>query len=49
MLDELLDAAGDLGSGSLEEKMTELERKGKPSLDDLLNKETKPKPDWPSR
>jgi hypothetical protein len=47
-LDELLDAAGDLGSGRLEEKMAEVERKRKPSLDDLLNKETKPKPDWPS-
>lgn len=33
-LEEMLEAAGDLGS--------------KPSLDDLLTKEPKPKRDWPS-
>ncbi len=44
----MLDAAGDLGSGRLEEKVAEVESKRKPSLDDLMNKEPKPKPDWPS-
>lgn len=47
-LEELLEAAGDLRSDSLEEKMAETERKRKPSLDDLLTKEPKPKRDWPS-
>ncbi len=47
-LDELLEAAGDLKSASLEEKLAEAERKRKPSLDDFLTKEPKPKPDWPS-
>lgn len=47
-LEELLEAAGDLKPDSLEEKMAETERKRKPSLDDLLTKEPKPKRDWPS-
>ncbi len=47
-LDELLEAAGDLRSGDLEEKLAEVERRGKPSLDDLLKQEPKPKPDWPT-
>ena len=49
-LDELLEAAGDLSQDSLEEKLAEVERKRKrkPSLDDLLTKESKPKRDWPS-
>jgi hypothetical protein len=49
-LDEMLEAAGDLRPDSLEEKIAEAERerKGKPSLDDLLTEEPKPKPDWPS-
>ena len=46
-LEDLLGAAGDLGSGILEEKLAEVESKPKTSLDDLLNK-PKPKPDWPS-
>jgi hypothetical protein len=47
-LDDLLEAAGDLKSGALEEKMAEAERRPKPSLDDLLGKEEpKPKRDWP--
>ncbi|MEW6059539.1 MAG: hypothetical protein AB1551_05270 [Actinomycetota bacterium] len=46
-LEEMLEAAGDLTSGSLEEKMAEAERKPKPSLDDMLSKEPKPKRDWP--
>jgi len=47
-LDELIEAAGDLKSGGLEEKMAEAERRPKTSLDDLLNKEPKPKRDWPT-
>lgn len=47
-LEELIEAAGDLQPDSLEEKLAEVERAGKPSLDDLLTKEPKPKRDWPS-
>ena len=47
-LEELLEAAGDLKPDSLEEKLAEVERKRKPSLDDLMTKEPKPKRDWPS-
>ena len=47
-LEELLEAAGDLRSDSLEEKLAEAERSRKPSLDDLLTKEPKPKRDWPA-
>lgn len=46
-LEEMLEAAGDLQPDRLEEKMAEVERSRKPSLDDLLNKNPKPKPDWP--
>jgi hypothetical protein len=46
-LEEMLEAAGDLGSGTLEDKVAEVEGTSKPSLDDLLNK-PKPKPEWPS-
>jgi hypothetical protein len=46
-LEEMLAAAGDVGSASLEEKVAEVESKRKPSLDDLMSKEPK-KPDWPS-
>jgi len=45
-LEEMLAAADDR-SDSLEQKLSEAERKPKPSLDDVLTKE-KPKPDWPS-
>jgi Arc/MetJ family transcription regulator len=45
-LEEMLEAAGDLDSDSLEEKMAEVERAPKPTLDDLLKSEPKP-PDWP--
>jgi hypothetical protein len=47
-LEEMLEAAGDLGSDRLEEKLAEVERRSKPSLDDLLNADPKPKPDWPA-
>jgi hypothetical protein len=46
-LEELLEAAGDLQPDALEQKLTEVESKKKPSLDDLLSKPEK-KPDWPS-
>jgi hypothetical protein len=46
-LDELIEAAGDLKSGTLEEKLAEAERQPKTSLDDLLSKEPKPKREWP--
>jgi Arc/MetJ family transcription regulator len=47
-LEEMLEAAGDLEPESLEDKIAEVERAPKPTLDDLLNKEPKPAPDWPS-
>jgi hypothetical protein len=47
-LEEMLEAAGDLDSDSLEEKMAEVERAKKPTLDDLLKTEPKPARDWPS-
>jgi hypothetical protein len=47
-LEEMLAAADDRPD-SLEQKLAEAaENKPKPSLDDLLTKEPKPKPDWPS-
>ena len=46
-LEEMLEAAGDVGSSSLEAKIAEAEGKPKTSLDDLLSK-PKPKPEWPS-
>jgi hypothetical protein len=46
-LEEMLAAAGDVGSASLEQKMAEVESKKKPSLDDLLSREPQ-KRDWPS-
>ncbi len=49
-LEEMLVAADEPGSGTLEEKLAEAERtpRAKPSLDDLFAEEPKPKPDWPS-
>ena len=47
-LEEMLDAADDPTPDRLGEAVAKAERKGKPSLDDLLSKEPKPKPDWPS-
>ena len=47
-LEEMLEAAGDLQPERLEDKLAEVEGKRKPSLDDLLAKEPKPKPDWPT-
>lgn len=47
-LEEMLEAADDSGSEDLEEKLAQAERTPKPSLDDLLTQEPKPKPNWPS-
>jgi len=47
-LEEMLAAADDPASASLEEKIAEVEGAPKPSLDDLFAKEPAPKPDWPS-
>jgi len=47
-LEEMLEAADDSASASFEEKEAEVARKRKPTLDDILNQEPKPKPDWPS-
>ena len=46
-LEEMLEAAGDVGSATLDEKIAQAESKPKTSLDDLLSK-PKPKPEWPS-
>jgi Arc/MetJ family transcription regulator len=47
-LEEMLEAADDTPTPDrLGEAMTKAEKKGKPSLDDLLSKEPR-KPDWPS-
>jgi Arc/MetJ family transcription regulator len=47
-LEEMLDAADDAEPDPLGEALAKVERKRKPSLDDLLSKEPKEKPDWPS-
>ena len=51
-LDELLEAADDpaedTARDSLDARLASAERAPKPSLDDLLNAEPEPKPEWPS-
>ena len=47
-LEEMLEAADDSTPDRLAEEVAKAESKRKPSLDDLLRKEQKPKPDWPS-
>ena len=47
-LEEMLDAADDSSPDRFGEAIANAEGKGKPSLDDLLSKEPKKKPDWPS-
>ena len=47
-LEEMLDAADDTVPDRLGEAIAKSEGKGKPSLDDLLSKETKKKPEWPA-
>jgi hypothetical protein len=46
-LEEMLEAAGDVGADSLEAKIAEVEAEQKTSLDDLLS-EPKPRPEWPT-
>ena len=46
-LEDLIDAAGDLGGPELDDLLTR-EPKAKPNLDDVLARKPKPKPDWPS-
>jgi hypothetical protein len=47
-LEEMLEAADDAPPDRLGEAIAKAEGKGKPSLDDLLSKEPKKKPEWPS-
>lgn len=46
-LEEMLEAAGDVGSDDLSAKIAEVEGKNKGSLDDLLARPER-KPEWPS-
>ena len=47
-LEEMLEASDDPAPDRLGEELAKAESERKPSLDDLLSKEPKPKPDWPS-
>ena len=47
-LEEMLAAAEDERSDSLEDKLAEAGRTPKPTLDDLFANEPKPNRDWPS-
>jgi hypothetical protein len=47
-LEEMLEATEEAPPDRLGEAITKAEGKGKPSLDDLLSKDPKKKPDWPS-
>lgn len=47
-LEEMLEAADDPGPDRLDEKLADAESAPKRTLDDLLAKEPKPKPEWPS-
>jgi hypothetical protein len=47
-LAELLEAAEDPDTDTLDARLAETERAPKPSLDDLLAAEPEPKPEWPS-
>ena len=47
-LEEMLEAADDPSPDRLGEAIAKAEHERKPSLDDLMGKEPKPKPDWPS-
>jgi hypothetical protein len=46
-LEDLLTAAGDLGSGPRLEGLMEGQHQTKRSLDDILAEKPKPKPEWP--
>jgi hypothetical protein len=47
-LEEMLEAADDAKPDRLGEELAKAESKHKPSLDDLLTQESKPKPEWPT-
>jgi hypothetical protein len=47
-LEDLIDAAGDLGGPGLEDLLGETPKKKPESLDDILARKPKPKPEWPS-
>ena len=47
-LEEMLDAVDDAAPDRLGEAVAKAEGERKPSLDDLLTQESKPKPEWPS-
>ena len=47
-LEEMLEAADDATPDRFGEEMAKAESERKSSLDDLLSKEPKPKPQWPS-
>ena len=46
-LEDLLEAAGDLGSGPKLESLMDVDEPPKPSLDDMMAEKPKPKPEWP--
>lgn len=46
-LEDLLEAAGDLGSGPRLDSVMNEEDRPKRSLDDILAEKPKPKPEWP--
>jgi hypothetical protein len=47
-LEEMLEAADDVKPDRFQEELARAESDRKPSLDDLLTQEPKPKPSWPS-
>ncbi len=47
-LEDLITAAGDLGGPGLEGLLSEGPKKNQESLDDILGRKPKPKPEWPS-
>jgi hypothetical protein len=47
-LEEMLEAADDVKPERFQEELSKAESERKPSLDDLLTQEPKPKPNWPS-
>ncbi|HEX6264560.1 MAG TPA: hypothetical protein VF036_04695 [Actinomycetota bacterium] len=47
-LDEMLEAADDPERDRLEQELAKAENERRPSLDDLLAEDPKPRPDWPS-
>jgi hypothetical protein len=47
-LEEMLEAAEDRRSDTLDDRLAEADRPARRSLDDLLRQEPKPRPEWPS-